>query len=122
MPENCVLCGTLMMGRPVETTEGLMCGDGTGCRRRAYYLLHPPLKEREGDQPLPIVNESPSIQSMVVADIQEREKVGIKRYGTALQPFNGRDALRDAYEEAVDLAMYLKQIVVERDAQVAAEG
>ena len=37
------------------------------------------------------------------------------RYGTALQPHNGRDALLDAYEEALDLAMYLKQAIVERD-------
>jgi len=30
-------------------------------------------------------------------------------------PFNGRDALKDAYEEALDLAMYLKQAMIERD-------
>ena len=29
--------------------------------------------------------------------------------------FNGRDALLDAYEEAIDLCMYLKQAIVERD-------
>jgi hypothetical protein len=74
------------------------------------------MKQREGDQPLPIVNDSPDIQSQVIADITARREVGIERYGTALQPRNGRDALRDAYEEALDLCMYLKQIMVERDA------
>jgi hypothetical protein len=33
-----------------------------------------------------------------------------------LQAFNGRDALRDAYEEALDLACYLRQAIAERDA------
>jgi hypothetical protein len=73
------------------------------------------VKLRPGDQPLPVVNDRPDIQSQVIADIQARRQVGIQRYGTALQPHNGRDALRDAYEEAIDLAMYLKQAMVERD-------
>lgn len=82
---------------------------------RRLQELEARLKQRDGDQPLPVVNDSDSIQSMVIADIAERTKVGIERYGTALQPFNGRDALRDAYEESLDLATYLKQAIVERD-------
>ena len=73
------------------------------------------MKLRDGDQPLPVVNDQPDIQSQVIADIEARREVGISRYGTALQPNNGRDALRDAYEEAIDLAMYLKHLIVERD-------
>lgn len=73
------------------------------------------MKTREGDQPLPTKNESPFIQDLVVKDIELRKEIGIQRYGTALQPFNGRDALQDAYEEAIDLAMYLKQCIIERD-------
>ena len=73
------------------------------------------LKQRDGDQPLPVANSQPDIQSQVIADIEARREIGIQRYGTALQPFNGRDALRDAYEEALDLAMYLRQIIAERD-------
>lgn len=74
------------------------------------------LKLREGDQPLPIPRDGVTdIQTLVIADIEARRQVGISRYGTALQPHNGRDALRDAYEEAIDLAMYLKQLLVERD-------
>lgn len=87
-------------------------------RRRSPYPRgseHPGVKVRPGDQPLPVVNDSPSIQSMVIADLEQRTLVGIERYGTALQPFNGRDCLRDAYEEALDLATYLKQAIVERD-------
>jgi hypothetical protein len=72
---------------------------------------------RPGDQPLPVPNDSPDIQSMVIADIEARRQVGIERYGTALQAGNGRDALRDAYEEALDLACYLRQAIAEREQQ-----
>lgn len=57
-----------------------------------------------------------SIQSLVMADLVLRRQLGIERYGTALQPHNGRDALQDAYEEALDLACYLKQAILERQA------
>lgn len=73
------------------------------------------LKQRAGDQPLPVKNDSDDIQSQVVADITRRRKVGISRYGTALQPHNGRDALLDLYEELLDGVMYVKQAMVERD-------
>lgn len=67
------------------------------------------------EQPLPTKNDGPCIQDLVIEDINARKLVGIQRYGTVLQPNNGRDALRDAYEEALDLAQYLKQALVERD-------
>jgi hypothetical protein len=51
-------------------------------------------------------------------DIAERREHGIRTYGTPLQAHNGRDALRDAYEEALDLAMYLRQAIAERDAWI----
>lgn len=73
------------------------------------------MKQRPGDQPLPVPNDLPDIQSKVMDDIRERRMVGISRYGTALQAFNGRDALRDAYEEALDLTCYLRQCIEERD-------
>ena len=73
------------------------------------------MKTRPGDQPLPVQNDLPYVQDAVIADIEQRKLVGIERYGTPLQPFNGRDTLQDAYEEAIDLAMYLKQAIIERD-------
>jgi hypothetical protein len=60
-----------------------------------------------------------SIQSQVRADLVERERLGIERYGTALYPNNGRDALQDAYEEALDMCQYLKQALVEKSATTA---
>jgi hypothetical protein len=76
---------------------------------------HCPYKPKEGgSQPAPIPQPNqPAIQDLVIADIEKRKQLGLARYGTLLKPFNGRDALVDAYEEALDLCMYLKQRLVE---------
>ena len=44
--------------------------------------------------------------------------MGIEKYETPLQTFNGRDGLVDAYQEALDLCVYLRQVLEEREAQV----
>ena len=67
------------------------------------------------DQPKPVPNGNEPIIDLVLADLRERERVGVQRYGIRLQAHNGRDALRDAYEEALDLAIYLRQVIEERD-------
>lgn len=75
------------------------------------------------EQPSPLHRPGvPSVQSAVRADLEVREALGIHRYGTSLQPGNGRDALRDAYEEALDLASYLKQALIERDGATVDEA
>ncbi len=66
------------------------------------------------EQEMPVPNDSPSVQGMVRADLETREAIGVERYGTALQPHNGRDMLRDAYEEVLDLACYLRGAIAER--------
>jgi hypothetical protein len=68
------------------------------------------------DQPAPTHNALTPVWDLVIQDMQERNQVGIQRYGTPLQPFNGRDALVDAYQEALDLAVYLRQAIAERTA------
>ncbi len=73
------------------------------------------MKERDGDQPLPVRSDSPFMQDLVQADIEARKSVGLARYGTLLQAHNGRDFLRDAYEEALDLCIYLRGVMYERD-------
>lgn len=59
-------------------------------------------------------NDRADVQTMVIADMHARRLLGYERYGTPLQPHNGRDALWDAYEEALDLAVYLRQVIAER--------
>lgn len=69
----------------------------------------------EGDGPLDTIQLRPAIWDLVVTDIGQRDAKGVETYGTRLRGFNGRDALRDAYEEALDLAVYLRQAMYERD-------
>lgn len=66
------------------------------------------------DQPAPKKTDGAHIADLVLEDIRERKRIGIQRYGTPLQAHNGRNALRDAYEEALDLAMYLRQALEEQ--------
>jgi hypothetical protein len=68
-------------------------------------------------QQAPVKNDRPAIQNLVIRDIEARKAVGLERYGTLLQAFNGRDALMDAYQEALDLCQYLRQVIEEREAQ-----
>ena len=49
----------------------------------------------------------------VIADMRARDKLGKRQYGRRLYSFNGRDALQDAYEECLDMAVYLKQALIE---------
>ena len=55
------------------------------------------------------------VADYVLADIQARVELGLTRYNTKLQAHNGRDALWDAYQEAIDLVMYLRQAILERE-------
>ncbi|MFE6000363.1 hypothetical protein ACFQ6C_26440 [Streptomyces sp. NPDC056454] len=76
------------------------------------------LRERPGDQPLPTAGQE-SVQDALIKRIEERRELGIQRYGTPLQTFNGRNAVRDALEEALDLATYLMQVEMEQTARQA---
>lgn len=65
-------------------------------------------------QPAPVTSpHSVDITPLVIADLQARTERGIQTYGRALQTQNGRDALWDAYEEALDLCQYLRQRIEE---------
>ena len=82
------------------------------------------------EQSAPIKNDCPAIWAMVIDDVkssytlhpaqkvalkdmQDRDDLGMQRYGTRLQPFNGRNALIDALQEFYDGAVYLKQQLYE---------
>ena len=68
-------------------------------------------------QPQPKANNNAHISDLVCVDLRYRKQEGIKKYGVPLQADNGRDALQDAYEEALDLCQYLKQAIIERNAR-----
>lgn len=66
-------------------------------------------------QPDPRPNDARPVWDLVIEDMRARDRLGRERYGVPLQAGNGRDALRDAYEEALDLCVYLRQAIEERD-------
>lgn len=57
----------------------------------------------------------PPVWALVAADMNDRDAEGRRKYGVPLRPWNGRDALIDAYQEALDLCVYLRQAIYERD-------
>jgi hypothetical protein len=67
-------------------------------------------------EPDPTGNGRP-IVPLVLTDLSSRADAGRLKYDTLLRAGNGRDALIDAYQEACDLVMYLRQAIYERDGQ-----
>jgi hypothetical protein len=81
---------------------------------------------RNGDVPTPPIefnnqpapkqdNNYPDVWELVIDDMQRRNKFGKEKYGVGLKPFNGRNALVDAYEEALDLCVYLRTAIYETE-------
>lgn len=73
-------------------------------------------------QPPPVPTNHPAAWSLVIADMAQRDVMGSAKYGTRLQPGNGRDSLQDAYEEALDLAVYLRTAIYERQLALKKAG
>lgn len=68
----------------------------------------------DATQILPIPHgNGDDIATLVQQDIERRAQVGEKKYGERLMANNGRNALVDAYQEALDLCMYLRQLISE---------
>lgn len=80
------------------------------------------------ERPAPVPNDGPAIWPLLIAEVTEghyggdtpakrrllddmraRDAVGRERYGVPLQPHNGRPALEDAMDEALDGCAYLRQ-------------
>ncbi len=59
--------------------------------------------------------KKPNAVDLAKAVLHERYQKGLKEYGVPLQPYNGRDNLQDAIEEAADLLKYLCNLKWERD-------
>lgn len=65
----------------------------------------------------PVPNDTVPIFRLVIDDLHERARAGRQEYGTYLQAHNGRDSLLDAYEEALDLCLYLRQALIEKEGE-----
>lgn len=100
---------------------------------------------RPEDQPLPVKNDKPYVQDLMLEDvaqaeldpytmelrpsfaalklsIEARRELGHKRYGVpGLQPDNGRDMLRDAFEEVLDACVYTRALTEETGSEEDAD-
>lgn len=77
--------------------------------------MYPALKAGlSAPEPDPVPNDTKPVWEMVIEDMKERDDEGRRKYGTPLQINNGRDPLVDAYQEALDLVVYLRQAIEER--------
>jgi hypothetical protein len=74
-----------------------------------------PCRTLVGEQPAPKESNGPAVWESVIDDMRARDAEGRHKYGVPLRPFNGRDVLVDAYQEALDLCVYLRQAIYERD-------
>ena len=64
--------------------------------------------------PPPKAGTAPPTWDLVLADMKARDAAGAAKYGVRHQHDNGRDHLQDAYEEALDLAVYLRAEIERR--------
>jgi hypothetical protein len=80
----------------------------------------------EAGQPLPVTTNKSIDVAVEVAndlkgfalqpiaeDVEARIRIGERKYGKRLQSFNGRDAVKDLYDEVLDALNYSKQLEIE---------
>lgn len=66
------------------------------------------------EQKPPVPGEAPATWELVIADMKTRDHFGFLKYGIRHQHDNERDHLVDAYQEALDLALYLRAEIEKR--------
>lgn len=72
------------------------------------------LRHRPGDQAPPTgATTDPGAHDAIIALMQQRKALGLARYGSTLQPHNGRDTGRDLIEELADGIVYARTLQVE---------
>lgn len=54
-----------------------------------------------------------SISELVRRDLLSRERTEIQSFGSAVQQYTGPTAILDAYDEALSLVIYLRQVIEE---------
>jgi hypothetical protein len=63
----------------------------------------------------PVENDYPYMWKQVIKDMKKRDKMGVEKHKVHLQPFNGRNSLWDAYQELLDLIVYLRTYIYEQE-------
>jgi hypothetical protein len=70
-------------------------------------------RDPKRDQPLPEPGQL-NVQEVLSKALLERMQYGIDKYGSPLETFNGRDPVRDVWEELLDALTYMTQVRLER--------
>lgn len=70
------------------------------------------IRERRSERRKVLTN---AVWDLVIADMGARDKLGLERYGQRLTGATPVDPIQYAYEEALDLAAYLRKMIYERD-------
>ena len=71
-------------------------------------------QKRVYPEPVPVRTDARPTWDLVIEDMTARDQAWRKKYGTPLQAGNGRDSLVDAYQEALDLVVYLRNEIEDR--------
>lgn len=66
------------------------------------------------DEQQPPILADGDVWLLVLKDMEDRRLHGIEKYGLPVQADNGRDHLIDAYQEALDLCVYLRAEIERR--------
>jgi hypothetical protein len=69
---------------------------------------------QDDPQPAPTSSARPCAWDVVLGWMRDRDQFGQRKYGVRLQPGNGRDQLKDAIDELLDLIAYLAAEWLER--------
>ena len=87
-----------------------------------YTTTNTPARQTDDAPYLPPVVEAldamikrlkPPFVGEVLADIQARAEYGLQKYGVPLRPFDTSDPIKEAYQEAIDGAIYATQALME---------
>jgi hypothetical protein len=112
-PPRCPYCGKRHARNSLDDACPAEWAASDAAQRRRVQATHPLVDSTA--QPAPQPSTGPALWDLVTQDMQGRDHFGKHKYGIRLQPHNGRDFLVDAYQEALDLAVYLRGLMYERD-------
>lgn len=84
-------------------------------KRKNHEVQTSAIADYTREQEMPVPTVGPAMWDLVIEDMHKKDKAGECKYGVRLQAFNGRDPLVDAYQEVLDLAVYLRQQIYERE-------
>jgi hypothetical protein len=102
--------GDYALRKVMNWIREIVCHDAI----RGAKMRREPADPATTQQQAPVPTDSPSMHDLVIEDVLKRKAMGLEKYKVLLQAHNGRRPLWDAYQEVLDLAVYLRQEIEER--------